>query len=137
MISLRMYSVKVLDSRMNGPFRLLKGGQLYRIGKIKDRSSEHCTERYTDFYFLKSVKNRAERNGLKSRLWLFFSPFFIPPKKRGKKKRRMNIKNRDFKSYLSARSCEGMILSTTQGNKWWGMKRPKAFWNVGTKIGRH
>ena len=48
--------------------------------------------------------DRAERNDLKSRLWLFFPPFLVPPKNRGKKKRRMNSKNRDFKSCLSARS---------------------------------
>ena len=35
--------------------------------------------------------DRAERHDLKSRLWIFFSPFFFPPKKR-KKKRRMNRK---------------------------------------------
>ena len=28
----------------------------------------------------------------------FFSPFLFPPKKRGKKKRRMNSKNRDQES---------------------------------------
>ena len=45
-----------------------------------------------------------EKHELKSRHWLFFSPFFFPPKKRGKKKRRMNSKNRDFKSCLSGSS---------------------------------
>ena len=45
-----------------------------------------------------------ERHDLKSRLWLFFSPFFFPPKKRGKKKRRINSKNCDFKSCLSGSS---------------------------------
>ena len=44
--------------------------------------------------------HRAERHDLKSRLWLFFSPFFFPPKKRGKKKRRLNSKNCDFKLCL-------------------------------------
>ena len=48
--------------------------------------------------------DRAERHDLKSRLWLFFSPFLFPPKKRVKKKRRMISKNRDFKPNLSARS---------------------------------
>ena len=41
-------------------------------------------------------RDRAERHDLKSRLWLFFSPFLFPPKKRGKKKRRMNIKILSF-----------------------------------------
>ena len=48
--------------------------------------------------------DRAERHDLKSPTWLFFSPFLFLPKKRVKKKRRMNIKNRDVKSCLSARS---------------------------------
>jgi len=34
----------------------------------------------------------------------YFSPFLIPFKKRWKKKRRMNSKNRDKKSCISARS---------------------------------
>ena len=37
---------------------------------------------------------------------LFFSPFLFPPKKEGKKKRRMNIKNRDQNSCLSTRSVK-------------------------------
>ena len=51
-----------------------------------------------------SIEDRAERHDLKSLLWLFYSPFLFPTKKRGKKKRRINSKNRDFKSCLSARS---------------------------------
>ena len=49
--------------------------------------------------------DRAERQDLKSRLmlWLSFSPFLFLPKRR-KKKRRINSKNRDFKSCLYARS---------------------------------
>ena len=30
--------------------------------------------------------DRAERYDLKSRLWLFFSPFLFPPKKEGRRK---------------------------------------------------
>ena len=41
----------------------------------------------------------------KPRLLLYFSSFLFPPKERGKKKRRLNSKNRDQKSCLSARSC--------------------------------
>ena len=41
--------------------------------------------------------DRAERHDFLPRIWLFFSPFLVPPKKRGKKKRRMNGKSRDFK----------------------------------------
>ena len=48
--------------------------------------------------------DRAERHDLKSRPWFFFSPFIFPPKQRGKKKKRMNTKNCDFKSCLFARS---------------------------------
>ena len=51
------------------------------------------------FYF-----DRAEGYDFWPRLWSFFSPFLFPPRKRGKKKRRMNSKNRDQKSCLSARS---------------------------------
>ena len=50
-----------------------------------------------------TIPDRAERYDLKSQLWSFFSPFLFPPKKRGEKKRSMNSKNSDFKSYLSAR----------------------------------
>ena len=31
-------------------------------------------------------EDRAERHDLKSRLWLFFSPFLFPPKKEGIRK---------------------------------------------------
>ena len=48
--------------------------------------------------------DQAERHYFCPRLWLFFFPFLFNPKKRGKKKRRMNSKNRDHKSCLSARS---------------------------------
>jgi len=48
--------------------------------------------------------DRAERHDFLPQLWLFFTPFFFPLKKRGKKKERMNTKNRDQKSCLSARS---------------------------------
>ena len=42
------------------------------------------------------IYDRAERHDLISRFWLSFSPFLFPPKKRGKKKRRINGKNRDL-----------------------------------------
>ena len=48
--------------------------------------------------------DRAERHDLRSRLWLFVSLFTSLLEKRGKKKRRMNIKNREFKSCFSAPS---------------------------------
>ena len=41
-----------------------------------------------------SLFDRAERYDLKSRLWLFLSPFLFPPKNRGMKKGKMNSKNR-------------------------------------------
>ena len=45
--------------------------------------------------------DRAERHDLKSGFWLFFSHFLFFSKKR-KKKRKINRKNRDFKSCLFA-----------------------------------
>ena len=42
--------------------------------------------------------DRAERHDLKSRLWLFLSPFFFPPIEENKKE----WQNHDFKSSLSA-----------------------------------
>jgi len=47
--------------------------------------------------------DRAERQDFGPRL-CFFSPFFFPPKKRGKKKDRMNSKNCDQQLCLSAQS---------------------------------
>ena len=44
----------------------------------------------------------AERHDLR----LFVSPFLFPPKKRVKKKRKMNSKNCDFRSCLSAQTIE-------------------------------
>ena len=58
---------------------------------------------------------------LNQKAWLLtttlviFSPFLFPPKKRGKKKRRMNSKNSDQKSLHSARSpwiITGWTLNT-------------------------
>ena len=43
-------------------------------------------------FFSNSPIDRAERYDLKSRLWIYFSPFLFPPKKRGKRKKRMNSK---------------------------------------------
>ena len=54
--------------------------------------------------------NRAERYDFWPRLWLFFSPFLFPPKKRGKNKRRMNRKNRDQKSCLSVHSFQSQAF---------------------------
>ena len=58
--------------------------------------------------------DRAEGHDLKSQIWLFFSPFLFPPKKRVKKKRRMNSKNRDFNSCLPARSPLLFCMNTLQ-----------------------
>ena len=55
-----------------------------------------------------------ERHDLKSRLWLLFSPFLFPPKKRGKEKRRLNSKNRDFKSCLSGSTSTEEALCVLQ-----------------------
>ena len=69
-----------------------------------DRAERHALKSRLWFVLTQNKNDRAERHDLKSRLWLFFSPFLFPPKIREKKKRRMNSKNRDFKSCLSARS---------------------------------
>ena len=56
-------------------------------------------------------KNRSkERHDFWPQLWLFIFPFLFPHKKRGKKKRRMNSKNRDKQSCLSARSRKQNVL---------------------------
>ena len=59
------------------------------------------------------INDRVVRHDFWQRLWLFFYPFLFPPKKRGKKKGRMNRKNCDQKSWLSARnkqSCKNINL---------------------------
>ena len=66
----------------------------------------------------KSPIDDPERNDLKSRLWLFFSPFLFHPKKRGEKKRRMNSKNRDFKSCLSKSSVQYCYHNIGNLNDW-------------------
>ena len=58
---------------------------------------------YTTF-LISLWRDRAERQDFYLRLWLFFSPFLFSPKKRWKRKRRMNSKTRGQKSCLSARS---------------------------------
>ena len=60
------------------------------------------------------LKDRTERHDLKSRLWLLFSTFLFPPKKRGKKIRRMDSKNRYFKSWLSAPSYQNILYHKIQ-----------------------
>ena len=65
--------------------------------------------------FLVFTFDRAERHEFWPRLWLFFSPFLFPPKKRGEKKSRMNSKKRDQKSCLSARS-----FTFFDNNQGWG-----------------
>ena len=52
----------------------------------------------------------SRKYGFWSRLWLFFFPFLFPPKKR-KEEMRMNSKNRDQKSCLSALSIYLFCLS--------------------------
>ena len=48
--------------------------------------------------------DRAESYDLKSLLWLFFSTLNFPPKIKMVEEKKINSKNRDYKSCLSARS---------------------------------
>ena len=43
--------------------------------------------RGSEVFLLRLIQDDPERNDLRSRPWLFFSPSLFPPKKRGKKKR--------------------------------------------------
>ena len=43
-------------------------------------------KKHTHFFVSSQILDRAERHGFYPRLWLFFSPFLFPPKKRGNKK---------------------------------------------------
>ena len=53
--------------------------------------------------------DRAERHGFEPRLWLLFSPFLFPSKKRGNKKRRRNIKNMiKIPAFLLDQQCQKM-----------------------------
>ena len=46
-----------------------------------------------------------ERHELTTRLWLFFSPFLFPSKKREKKKRRMKSKSHAFLDHHGSGVC--------------------------------
>ena len=75
--------------------------KVYRKKEIsRDREIERKKRRERE----KKRNYDSERHDLKSQLWLFFSPFLFPLKKRGKKKRRMNNQSCDFKSYLCGTS---------------------------------
>ena len=62
--------------------------------------------------------DKAEMYDFWPRLWLFYSPLLFSPKKRGKKKRRMNRKNGDQKSCLSARSKKSTSVIKESPLKW-------------------
>ena len=81
------------------PVSKLKGSQ-----ETQQKVSNHLLANSLFFLWLRRALILTFMDDLKSRLWLFFFPFLLIPKKRGKKKRKMNSKNRDFKSCLSARS---------------------------------
>jgi hypothetical protein len=74
------------------------------------------------FYTYK-MNDWAERHNFWPQLWLFFSHFLFPPKK--KKKRRMNGKNRDQKSCLSAWSKWTNIALSSDNPYffWWIFKK--------------
>ena len=79
-------------------FRCLRDA---RVASIFRRPSEcDSFENREGFASPGESQNAPNGSSRKARLWLFFSPFFFPPKK---EKRRMNSKNRDFRSCLSAR----------------------------------
>ena len=65
-----------------------------KLGSLGIEDTRNCTN-----FLKKWIPGRWVRV-----LFLLYPPslFLFPPKKRGKKKRRMNSKNRDFKSCLSA-----------------------------------
>ena len=90
--------------RLHGFLNFRSDGQLLSFFNIiHNNSNSHCSNSIHDKELNTLINDQAERHDLKSLLWLFFSHFLFPPKK-GKKKRRMNSKNSDFKSCLSARS---------------------------------
>ena len=72
--------------------------------------SKSKTSKYIGALITKKPSNNIRRSSIKA--WLLTKtlvilfPFSFPPKKRGKKKRRMNSKNRDQKSCLSAWSMK-------------------------------
>ena len=73
--------------------------------ETKEKNKDENVHRYAVRGEKVKLLDRAERHDLKSRLWLLFSPFLFPPKRRGKKKRRMNSKNR-VKSFCMIKLLE-------------------------------
>ena len=87
--------------------QLSKNSQNQEMTEMKRKCFDHAF--WLTAFIQDRLDDRAERHD--QRLWLFFSPFLFPPKK--EKRRRMNNKNRDQKSCLSARSDQYIIYRPT------------------------
>ena len=80
------YSSSFCTLWTNIPLHSALHGQIFLfILHLVDKYALH-SEPHKQFFFSRYSWDDPERHELKSRLWLFFSPFLFPLKERGKKK---------------------------------------------------